>query len=243
MKSTAYLILVLASVALAGCGEVVLPGSDNRDQEEYPIVPPSGIRATIPAEFPEIEEARLRQLALEPADLPAGFELQYEDAMEEEGVIFYVAHYFNEQVSSDEELLEADVPLTIDVVVVLFDDEAASVALYKTLESMSPEDFIQYTQTQRHWSAEDLGFEQVDVQVVRVPFREFGDGTLAWQTSETVRHPETDTQLTFVDVAVCIRRGRALAMVDIGRGGQPAPTADVETLAAKLDERLAIALR
>ena len=211
-------------------------------QEEPPEVPPQGIRATIPAEVPQIEEARLRQLTLEPADLPPGFELQNEDVAEEGGTIHYIAHYMNEQISP-EDFVRADVPITIDVLVFLFDDEASSTAFFTTLQSSSSDALGEYTQVLRRRPEEDLGVEQKGVQAAHLQIEGLGDDSLAWQVSETVRFPDTDTDTKFVDATVCIRRGRAVGMVDIGMVDRPPPTADIETLAAKLDQHLAMALR
>ena len=212
-------------------------------QDAPPVVPPPGIRATVPAEFPDIEEARLRQLALEPDDLPPDFALAYEDATEEEGAITYVAHYFNQQISSDEELLEARGPASIDVMVVLFEDEGGSRRFFQEFASLSSEDLVRYTQTQSHWSAEDLGMEQGEVQAELAALRTFGDESVAWQVYETIRHAETDTELITVDLSVCMRRGRAVGMIDIGAIGAPPEKQAVEALAAKLESRLAVGLR
>ncbi len=228
------LALVVGIVGLA-CG--------NAQDDEPPVVPPPGIRATIPAEFPDIEEARLKQLALGRDDLPPGFELEYEDATEEEDAILYVAHYVNQQISSDEDFLEASGPVTLDVMVVLFDDEGGTRRFFQQFESMSSEDLVSYTQTQRHWSAEDLGMEQGEVQAELATLRTFGDESVAWQVSEVTRDAETDTQWTTVDLSVCMRRGRAVGMIDVGALGTPPQKQAVEALAAKLDSRLEVGLR
>lgn len=235
--------LAIAAVGLALVVGVVGSACGGA-QEEPPVVPPKGIHVTVPAEFPQSEETRLKQLALQPADLPAGLELQFEDAEEEEGAIWYIGHYAvanEESLSFDDGLVKASGPVTIDVFVGLFDEERSAIAFLTTIQSMSSDDLVRYTQTQSHWPSEDLGFKQEKVEAWTIPFARFGDGSFAWQVSETVRHVETDTEIAFVDVSVTIRRGRALGMVDIGTLNQPPETADVEGLAAKLDQRLATA--
>jgi hypothetical protein len=235
------LALVVGIVLGSACGGAQEEPSVVPPQEEPPV-PPEGFHVTVPAEIPQSEEATLRQLALEPADLPPGLELQYEDAGEEEGAIWYLAHYANvEGLSFDDGLTKASGPVTIDVVVFLFDEERSAIGFLTTMQSMSSDDLVQYTQTQSHWPGEDLGLEQEKVEASIIPFARFGDDSLAWQVAETVRQVKTDTEMALIDVSVAIRRGRAVGLVDIGTLNQPPNTADLEALAAKLDERLATA--
>jgi hypothetical protein len=227
-------------IALLFLPTIILLAACGGGQQESPVVPPKGIHVTVPADFPQSEEATLRQFALEPADLPPGLQLQYEDASDVQDGISYVAHYATtEGLSFDEGLAKASGPVTLDVSVVLYDHAPTASAFFRTLRSMSLDDVVQYTRTQSHWSAEDLGWVQEGVQADNFSIQRYGDDSFAWMVSETVRHPEMDTEMTIVDVSVYIRRGRAIGMVDIGTLNEPPETADLEALAAKLDQRLA----
>jgi len=214
-----------------------------------PVVPPAGVRMTIPADFPSTDEARLRQLALDKEDLPEGFVLLYEDAGEGQGQggIYYVAHYTNDakwqSVGSTEEFLSLRGPMNIDILVALFDTAADSSAFFTLLASMSTDDLIEYTRTQSHWPAEETTLVQIGADASIVPFRAFAEGTFAYQVVERVEDPDQDLELSWVDFSVFIRRGRVVAMVDIGTLEEPAAVADVENLVEKLDQRLITAFR
>jgi len=238
------LFVLLAAMLASGCGG----GNDQLPQ----AVPPEGVRATIPPDFPSTDEARLRQLALAEEDLPEGFVLQYEDAGEGagqgQGGIYYVAHYTNDakyqSVGSMEELLSMRGPMNIDILVGLFDTEAISSEFFTLISSMSADDLIEYTRTQSHWPAEETTLVQIGADASMVPFRAFGEGTFAFQTVERVREePDAGWVASFVDFSVALKRGRAVAMVSIGTLEEPAATADVESLVEKLDQRLITAFR
>ena len=238
------LFILLAAMLASGCGG----GNDQLPQ----AVPPAGVRATIPPDFPSTDEARLRQLALEQSDLPEGFVLMYEDAGEGagqgQGGIYYVAHYTNDakyqSVGSMEELLSMRGPMNIDILVGLFDTEAISSEFFTLISSMSADDLIEYTRTQSHWPAEETTLVQIGADASMVPFRAFGEGTFAFQTVERVREePDAGWVASFVDFSVALKRGRAVAMVSIGTLEEPAATADVESLVEKLDQRLITAFR
>lgn len=211
------------------------------------VVPPAGVHLTIPTDFPPTDKARLEQLALQQSDLPDGFALQYEDANEFQGGIEYIAHYVNvpkyQSAPSDKEFLSLRGPLNIDIEVDLFDTEAASSEVFAQLASMSVDDMIARVRTQKHWSAESTTLVQVGVDASIVPFRAFGEGTFACQTVERVRDSESAVEASFVDYMVYMKRGRAIALVDIGALEEPAATADVESLVEKFDQRLIVAFR
>jgi len=230
---------------------MLVTGCGGGNDQLPPVVPPAGVRMTIPADFPSTDKARLEQLALAQEDLPEGFVLQYEDAGKNEGQglggIYYVAHYTNDakyqSAGSIEGFLSLRGPLNIDIFVTLFDTEAISNAFFTQYTSMSTDDLIEYTRTQSHWPAEETTLVQIGADASIVPFRAFGEGTFAFQTVERVRDPEQDLEVSFVDFSVVIKRGRAIAMVDIGALGEPAATADLENLVEKLDQRLITAFR
>jgi hypothetical protein len=244
------LFTLLAAVLVTRCGG----GSDQRSptvpptgvqatiDQSTPLVPPPGIRMTIPAAFPSTDKARLQQLALDKENLPDGFVLQYEDAGKNEGQglggIYYIAHYTNDanyqSAGSMEEFLSLRGPLNIDILVSLFDTEAISSAFFTQYASMSADDLIAYTRTQKHWPAEETTLVQIGVDASIVPFRAFGEGTFAFQTTERVRDSESAFEASFVDYSVLIKRGRVVAMVDIGALEEPAATADVESLVERL---------
>lgn len=243
MKPAACFILLLASLALAGCGEVVLPWSDTADQEEPAVVTRPSVRAT--AEFPEIQEARLRQLALlEPADLPRGFELQYEDMEELEGAALYSATYYKE-ISSEEELVEVSeshAPVYVNLLILLADDEGFLTFFYEALKAVPPDAMEQYLGIEEHSLVQGPGVEQLGARVVPVSFRQFGEDSYGWQTWYTIRESDTHAEFSLVELGVCMRRGRSLGIVTAIAAEGPPPTASLEELAAKLDERLAIGL-
>lgn len=89
---------LLAFAFLAPSLIVTACTSSDQPTSEEEVIPPPGIDVTIPADFPEAESTMLLALAFTSDDLPDGFELQYEDASEEDAGIFYVAKYFNTNV-------------------------------------------------------------------------------------------------------------------------------------------------
>ncbi len=252
------LFILLTAMLVSGCGggsggnaqrpPTVPPTGVQATIAPLPtVVPPAGVRLTIPTDFPPTDKARLEQLALQQSDLPDGFALQYEDANEIQGGIDYVAHYTNvpkyQSATSDKEFLSLRGPLNIDIFVSLFDTEASSNEVFAQVASMSVDDLIASVRTQKHWSAQATTFVQTGVDASIVPFRAFGEGTFACQTVERVKDSASGEEATFVDYMVYIKRGRAVAMVDIGALEEPAATADVESLVERFDQRLIVAFR
>jgi len=182
-------------------------------------------------------EAKLREIALHAEDLRPGFVLDYDQPEVAQGVVMYVAHYTNHELT-DQQLLQGVDMASVDVWVAMFDDEAAAVEFLATLAQVTEEQMIQYTQEQRHWPAGQLGFEQVGVKAQRIQFPKVADQTVTWQVSETVRFTDTGDEITYVDATITFRRGRVVAGVDAGATQGPPPLAELQELAFKQDIRI-----
>ena len=224
--------LALVGALLASCN-----GSSTSDG----VVPPPGIRATIPADFPEAEARVLRTLAFGAEDLPSGFELQYEDASREGAALAYVAHYFNAELDA-QDLLKGG-PATADVVVAIFSDVSEAEQAFSSMASMSEAQLVDYTRQQQHWSADpELAelLEQVDVEAGQVAVPSVPMPSAAWLTIETVRERQSGDEIAFYDLAVLLRRGRVVAMVDLGSSQEEPAPADVAKLANELAARISV---
>jgi len=223
---------VLALAVVSACGGSSTPNG---------VVPPPGIRATIPADFPEAEARVLRTLAFGSEDLPSGFELQYEDAFQEGKALAYVAHYFNSELD-EEDLLKGGLA-TAEVFVAIFSAVPDAEQAFTSMASMSEEQLVDYTREQQHWSADpELAglFEQVGVAARQVDVGAVPIPSAGWLTVETVREKQSGDELTFFDLAVVLRRGRVLAMVDLGSSQEEPDPIDVAKLANELAARVAV---
>ena len=223
---------VLALAVLSACG-----GSSTSDRP----IPPAGIRATIPADFPEAEARVLRTLAFSVDDLPSGFELQYEDASREDAALMYVAHYFNAEL--DEQDLLKGGPATADVVVLISSTVSDAEQLFSSMASMSDEQIVDYTQQQQHWSADpELAalMEQVDVTARRIDVGAVPMPSAGWLTIETIRERQSGDEIAFYDLAVVLRRGRVVAIADLGSTQEEPDPVDIAKLANELAARASV---
>ena len=205
------------------------------------VIPPAGIRATIPADFPEAEARVLRAVAFDQEDLPPGFELQYEDAWQEAPGLAYVAHYSNAELG-ERDLLKGALA-TADVLVTIFDAVSDAERLFGLMNSMSEEQLIEYTREQRHWSADPklaTMQEQVDAAASRIAVADVLTPSAGWLTVETIRERESGDEVKFFDLAIVVRRGRVVAVVDLGSSQEGPPLADVVKLANEIAARISV---
>ena len=227
-----FLLFAVASALLIAC---------NGSSDSSGVIPPAGIRATIPADFPEAEARVLRAVAFDQEDLPPGFELQYEDAWQEAPGLAYVAHYSNGELG-ERDLLKGALA-TADVVVTIFDAVSDAERLFDLMNSMSEEQLIEYTREQGHWSADpELAtlLEQVDVAASRIAVADVLGPSAGWLTVETVRERESGDEVKFFDLAIVVRRGRVVAIVDLGSSQEGPPLADVVKLANEIAARISV---
>ncbi len=227
--------ILAPSLIVTACTSSDQPTSDTE------VIPPPGVDVTIPADFPEAEATMLRALAFTSDDLPDGFELQFEDASDEDAGIFYVAKYFNTNVDEGD-IFQAGL-ITADVFVLLANDRAGAQAIFDQMSGMSEAEMIDYTRQQGHWSddpalADEL--EQVDIDASRLVLSSVSQPAMGWLTIETVRIREIDEGLTIYDTAIAVQRGRVFGMVALGSAGSEPDQQDVEDLANELADRIAV---
>lgn len=213
----------------------------NGSSDSSGVIPPAGIRATIPADFPEAEARVLRALAFDREDLPPGFELRYEDASREDRALVYIAHYSNTELDQ-QDLLKGGLA-TADVLVAIFDAVSDAERLFGLMNSMSEEQLIEYTREQRHWSADpELAtlLEQVDAAASRIAVADVLAPSAGWLTVETVRERESGDEVKFFDLTIVVRRGRVMAAVDLGSAQEEPALADVVKLANEIAARISV---
>jgi hypothetical protein len=227
-----FLLFAVASALLIAC---------NGSSDSSGVIPPAGIRATIPADFPEADARVLRALAFDRQDLPPGFELQYEDAWREGPALTYVAHYANTELD-ERDLLEGGLA-TADVMVMISDAVSDAEQVFDLMSSMGEQQLIESMRQESHWSADpELAtlLEQVDAAASRVAVPDVPAPSCGWLTVETLRERESDDEVKFFDLAIALRRGRVVAMVDIGSSQQEPALADVVKLANEIAARMSV---
>ena len=227
-----FLLFGLGTALLIACN-----GSSTSDG----VIPPPGIRATIPADFPEAEARVLRALAFSSEDLPPGFELQYEDAFREGSILSYVAHYFNTDLDQ-QDLLSGGLA-TADVVVAIFEDISEAERLFSLVSSMNEEELIEYSQQWQHWPADpELAslLEQVNVAARRISVGDVAAPSGGWLTIETVRERQSGDEVIFFDLSILVHRGRIVAIVALGSTQQEPAEADVVRLANEIAARISV---